>query len=81
MENKNIFHFLFLPKGKNIKAEHELIIISLVTTNDILLVYLLQSLLTTLLIGALSKINIRRDTKSISLNIPINKVVKRDWRI
>ena len=72
---------MFLPKGKKTEAEHELIIISLVTTNDTQLVYMVQSLLTALLIGALSKINIRRDTKSISLNIPINKVVKRDWRL
>jgi hypothetical protein len=31
--NRNIFRFLFLPKGKNTKAENEVIIIPLVTTN------------------------------------------------
>ena len=44
MENILIFHFLFLSKGKNTKAENEVIIISLVTTNGTLFSVILLSI-------------------------------------
>jgi hypothetical protein len=79
--NINIFHFLFLPKGKNTKAEYILILISLVTTNDTQFVYILQSLLTTSLIGIFNDIDFVSCLIFILLNAPINKAVKRDWSI